>query len=552
MAVKKVLVVDFDPEFLKTAAQSLKETGIEVLTAADGQIGLEKFRAERPDLVILEAMLPKIHGFDLCSRITGDAARKAPVIIVSGVYRDAVYKTEALRTFGAAAYFEKPVDSALLAQAVRKSLGLPEPVAAPAAPPAAAEKPHAARKREMASDDIDNLLKDTLAEFGLRPEKKREAAKPAAPAARAATVPPPAPAPLPVPKRAAPAPMPEPARAAEAPAPAPEIEPAPAPKPEPPSPAPRPKPAPAAAPIAAPRPAPEPVEREPERPAVAPVLAEFSERPRKRTALYAALAGGLIVVAGLGFILFRGKKSLPETNLPGGEPSALNTSLAVPAEGRVELGGAAATDTLTAPAVNPASAPVKAKPSPRPAAERPQPTAESLRPVAAAAAPKLDLRVAGAPERPADKPAVGAEETPNPAPPVTETGGGANPAVPTEPAPQLPAAKTEPEPVLPAAIQPGQLVPLESVDVAPQVAKEARPVYPPMAMTMGIQGSVTINALVSETGDVLQVAYLKGVTDGGLDKAAETAVRKMKFTPARKNGINVRVWKPVTITFRKG
>jgi TonB family protein len=73
-----------------------------------------------------------------------------------------------------------------------------------------------------------------------------------------------------------------------------------------------------------------------------------------------------------------------------------------------------------------------------------------------------------------------------------------------------------------------------------------------MAMTMGIQGSVTINALISETGDVLQAVYLRGVKDGGLDKAAETAVRKMKFTPARKDGINVRVWKPVTIAFRKG
>jgi DNA-binding response OmpR family regulator len=107
MAAKKVLIIDFDPEFLKSASLRLKEIGVEVLTATDGQAGLESFRAERPDLVITEAMLPKIHGFDLCARITSDAARRAPVIVVSGVYRDAVYKTEALRTFGAIAYFEK-------------------------------------------------------------------------------------------------------------------------------------------------------------------------------------------------------------------------------------------------------------------------------------------------------------------------------------------------------------------------------------------------------------------------------------------------------------
>jgi protein TonB len=229
----------------------------------------------------------------------------------------------------------------------------------------------------------------------------------------------------------------------------------------------------------------------------------------------------------------------------------------------VELGGAAATDPLTASAVNPAGAPVKAKPSPRPSAERPQPTAESLRPVTSSAPPKLDLRVAGdsaaqppaqtppalSPERAPEPAAVPAQETSNPEPAKTETAGGANPAV-SEPAPQLPPANAEPAPA--ARIQPGQLVPIESVDVAPQVVNEVRPIYPPMAMTMGIQGSVTINALISETGDVLQAVYLRGVQDGGLDKAAETAVRKMKFTPARKDGINVRVWKPVTITFRKG
>ncbi len=570
MTSKKVLVIDFDPEFLRSASQRLQGIGLEVLTATDGQSGLESFRAERPDLVILEAMLPKIHGFDLCSRITSDAARKAPVIIVSGVYRDAVYKTEALRTFGAAAYFEKPVDGDLLVQAVRKNLGLPEPVSAqappPAAKPAAPEKAPAPRKREMAAEDIDSLLKDTLAEFGLRPEKKKvpavAAPKPAAasvpepekprPAIAPAFIPKPEPAsgpkPSPAPKPAA-APVPEPEK------PRPAVAPAFIPKPEP---AAGPRPSPAPVPPPPPPPAPKPVEPAPEPPAAAPAFTEFAERPAKRTALYAALAGGLIVVAALGFLLLRGKKNLPETSAPASEPTALNTSLTTPEGGQAELGGAAATDPLNASAVNPSSAPVKAKPSPRPAAERPQPTADSLRPVSSAAAPRLDLRVAGeagaqtpaqTPARVPEPAAVQIQEAPKPEPAKTETGGGAEPAA-SEPAPQLPPANAEAAPA--AKTQPGQLVPIEAVDVTPQVVKEVRPVYPPMAMAMGIEGSVTINALISETGDVLQAVYLRGVKDGGLDKAAETAVRKMKFTPARKDGINVRVWRPVTITFRKG
>lgn len=567
MTPKKVLVVDFDPEFLKSASERLRGIGVEVLTAVDGQAGLETFRAERPDLVILEAMLPKIHGFDLCSRITADAARKAPVIIVSGVYRDAVYKTEALRTFGAAAYFEKPVDGDLLVQAVRKTLGLAEPVAAPAVLPAAKaaapDKGQAPRKKEMAAEDIDNLLKDTLAEFGLRPEKKKAAPPAPEPAeVRPAEAPKAAFKPVPVPE-------PEKPRLAEAPKPA--FKPAPAPVPEPAKPRPaaapafipkpeptagvRPSPAPVLPP---PSPTPKPVERTPEPPAAAPSFTEFAEPRAKKTPLYAALAGGVIVIAALGFLLLRGKKSPAEMGAPPSEPTALNTSLATPGEGQERLGGAAATDRLDASPVNPAAAPVKAKPSPRPAAEKPQPSAESLRPVASAAAPRLDLRVAGdaaaqpsaqTPARIPEPAAAEVKEAPKPEPDKTEAGGGAEPAA-SEPAPQLPAAKPEAAPA--GKIQPGQLVPIESVDVAPRVVKEVRPTYPPMAMAMGIQGSVTINALVSETGDVLQTAYLRGVKDGGLDKAAEAAVRKMRFTPARKDGINVRVWRPVTITFRKG
>lgn len=570
MAAKKVLIIDFDPEFLKSTSRLLKEIGVEVVTATDGQMGLEAFRERRPDLVILEAMLPKIHGFDLCSRITSDAARKAPVIVVSGVYRDAVYKTEALRTFGALAYFEKPLDGALLIKTIRQSLGLHEPVAPPPPLPAvkapAAEKHAPARKKELAAEDIDSFLKDTLAEFGLRPDKKPAPFHPP----DAPRPPVPAPAPPAVAAAPAPAPKPAPARPAEAPKPAPKTSPAPAPMPEKPRPAaapafvPKPEPLPSPKPALAPAPVPvpPPASTAAERPAAgreaAPPFSEFSEQPRKKTALYAAVAASLIVVAGLGFMLLRGKKGGSDSGASTPEATAMNTPVDRPAEGQVALGGAAATDPLTPPAVMAENAPVKAKPSPRTAAERPQPAPESLRPVATNTAPKLDLRVSGEPAakapavttEPAPQPAAARDpEAPKPEPAQPAAKGGVEPAA-AEPAPQLPPAKFEPEPE--SRVQPGQLVPIESVDVMPQVVKEVRPAYPPMAMAMGIEGSVTINALVSETGDVLQTAYLRGIKDGGLDKAAENAVRKMKFTPARKSGINVRVWKPVTVTFRKG
>jgi TonB family protein len=102
-----------------------------------------------------------------------------------------------------------------------------------------------------------------------------------------------------------------------------------------------------------------------------------------------------------------------------------------------------------------------------------------------------------------------------------------------------------------AKLKTGDLVPLGDVDVLPQVIKTTKPAYPPAALSMRVEGSVTVNALVSETGDILQTTVVGGIK-GQLvfNKAAEAAVRKWKFSPAEKGGIKVRVWKPITITFK--
>ncbi|MBE0712847.1 MAG: TonB family protein, partial [Candidatus Aminicenantes bacterium] len=60
-----------------------------------------------------------------------------------------------------------------------------------------------------------------------------------------------------------------------------------------------------------------------------------------------------------------------------------------------------------------------------------------------------------------------------------------------------------------------------------------------------------VNALIDENGNVIDTGILKGLQDDkGLGKAAETAVRKWKFQPAKKDGVNVKVWKPFTIVFK--
>jgi DNA-binding response OmpR family regulator len=110
VADKKVLVVDYDPRSVETIIRLLKPYGVRAETASDGLTAWEKYILEKPDLVVLEAILPKLHGFDLTKRIVQESQGAVPVLIVTGLYRGPQYRHEALTSFGAAEYFEKPLD----------------------------------------------------------------------------------------------------------------------------------------------------------------------------------------------------------------------------------------------------------------------------------------------------------------------------------------------------------------------------------------------------------------------------------------------------------
>lgn len=118
MAEKKILIVDFDLKSLNSLAKLFERYKIEIIKATDGVSGYEKFKSEKPDLVLLEAMLPKLHGFDLTLKIFRETRGKVPVVIITGVYKGPHYKNEALRSFGASDYFEKPFDKNNLVDSV--------------------------------------------------------------------------------------------------------------------------------------------------------------------------------------------------------------------------------------------------------------------------------------------------------------------------------------------------------------------------------------------------------------------------------------------------
>lgn len=128
MTGKKILLVDFDVNSLKSLTEILESHEINVVTATDGASAYEKFKQEMPDMVILEAMLPKLHGFDLTLKIFQETKGQVPVIIITGVYKGPQYKSEALRSFGASDYYEKPIDEKALMDSVMNFLSEEEDI----------------------------------------------------------------------------------------------------------------------------------------------------------------------------------------------------------------------------------------------------------------------------------------------------------------------------------------------------------------------------------------------------------------------------------------
>ena len=120
--MNKVLLVDDDAEFCEATKLLLDSKGYEVVLAYDGKKGLEKVRAEKPDLVILDVMMPEMNGYDVCVVLKADPElKKLPVILLTAVDQ-ALFKTTYTQVMGlmteADDYIAKPVEPAELVSRV--------------------------------------------------------------------------------------------------------------------------------------------------------------------------------------------------------------------------------------------------------------------------------------------------------------------------------------------------------------------------------------------------------------------------------------------------
>jgi len=118
---KTVLVVDDDRPMRALCRASLEEAGFRVLEAAGGEEALESVRDERPDLILLDIMMPGISGWEVTSALLADRSTdQIPIIFISGRRELA----DRVRAFGLGAqdYVTKPFDPTALARTVAKTL----------------------------------------------------------------------------------------------------------------------------------------------------------------------------------------------------------------------------------------------------------------------------------------------------------------------------------------------------------------------------------------------------------------------------------------------
>jgi len=119
MAEKKILVVDDEPAFVRLVSKTLTHKGYEVLTAGDGQEALRLMFAHQPDLVLLDVVMPKMDGWQTCSRIR--EMSDVPIVILTGRQKSEADIVHGL-DYGADDYLIKPVGSRELVARVRAIL----------------------------------------------------------------------------------------------------------------------------------------------------------------------------------------------------------------------------------------------------------------------------------------------------------------------------------------------------------------------------------------------------------------------------------------------
>ena len=125
---EKILVVDDDPDILDALTMILESRGYQVVTARDGVEGLANLKAETPDLLILDLLMPKMDGFAVYKELQSPSwadCKDIPLIILSSVREEASRRRYELETGSKLSpddYLEKPIIPKILLDRIEKLL----------------------------------------------------------------------------------------------------------------------------------------------------------------------------------------------------------------------------------------------------------------------------------------------------------------------------------------------------------------------------------------------------------------------------------------------
>ena len=123
---KKVLIVDDEPHIRMLIGQTLEELedeGVDFLTADNGESALEIIQAEKPDLVFLDVMMPKMNGMDVCRTVKKDLGIQGTYIVILTAKGQEVDRLRG-QEVGADLYLTKPFDPEILLERARSVLSI--------------------------------------------------------------------------------------------------------------------------------------------------------------------------------------------------------------------------------------------------------------------------------------------------------------------------------------------------------------------------------------------------------------------------------------------
>jgi DNA-binding response OmpR family regulator len=121
MKDKKILLIEDEPDILKTTVIFLESEGFQVITATDGLEGLSRARTQNPDMIILDIMLPKLDGYKICRMLKFDEKYKhIPIILFTGRAQES--DRQMGKDVCGDAYITKPFEPSILLEKIKELL----------------------------------------------------------------------------------------------------------------------------------------------------------------------------------------------------------------------------------------------------------------------------------------------------------------------------------------------------------------------------------------------------------------------------------------------